>query len=161
MDALLGWIRNLLLIYFLLMIVMHFSAGKSYQKFIRFFMGLVLVLMLLGPFLRIFDRDDTLKNEISYETFRQNVEVAQLDFAYMEEQEAEMYRTRYEQLLEQQLQECAKEQLLAIRAVHVRLDENYEVREVVIEEGLPGDGETFCAYLMNVYGWEREAIKVV
>ena len=85
MDALLGWIRNLLLVYFLLMIVLHFSAGKSYQKFIRFFMGLVLVLLLLGPFLRIFDRDDTLKNEISYETFRQNVEVAQLDFAYMEE----------------------------------------------------------------------------
>ena len=152
MKTLTGWICSILILYFLMMIVLYFTAGDSYKKFIRFFMGLVMALTLLRPVLTLFGKEDALWEGIAYESFRQTMEEAQFDFRRMLQTENEVYRRQYERALEKQFLEAAKEKMLDIEAVTVSLNEEYEPEQVIIREGIYGDGETLRSYLVEVYG---------
>ena len=152
MQTVIDWMRAVFILYFLMMIVLYFTAGESYKKFIRFFMWLVLALTLLRPVLTLLGKEEALRENISYESFRQSMQEAQFDFEHMEEAEQEVYKRQYERALEQQFLEDAKEQLLDIEAVLVSLNSDYEPEQVTIREGLCGDGETLRSYLIEVYG---------
>lgn len=160
MQSLVDWIRSVLILYFLMMIVLYFSAGESYKKFIRFFMGLVFALTLLAPLLRLSGQTDMLREGISYEQFRQELEEAQLDVSHMEQTQAQVYRRHCERALEEQFGEAAKERLLEIGSITVTLDENYEPEQVRIEEKLAGDGERLRDYLCEVYGLQKGQVVV-
>lgn len=160
MQTFVDWIRSVLILYFLMMIVLYFSAGESYKKFIRFFMGLVFALTILAPLLRLLGQTDALREGISYEHFRQNMEEAQLDFSHMEQTEAEVYRRHYERALEEQFREIAAERLLQIKSITVTLNNDYEPQQVRIEETLKGDGEVLQDYLCEVYGLEKGQVVV-
>ena len=160
MQTFIGWIRSILILYFLMMIVLYFTAGESYKKFIRFFMGLVLALTLLRPVLELSGKEELLQERITYEAFRQSMEEAQFDFGRMEEKENEVYKGQYEQTLERQFLEDAEKKLLDIEEVLVSLNGDYELEQVTIREGMSGDGETFRDYLVRVYGLEEGQVVV-
>ncbi len=160
MQTFIDWIRSVLILYFLMMIVLYFSAGESYKKFIRFFMGLVFALTIMAPLLRLLGQTDTLKQGISYENFRQNMEEAQLDFSHMEQTQVQMYRTHYERAMEEQFAELAREHLLQIKKITVTLDDNYEPQQVRIQEELTGDGKVLRDYLCEVYGLQKGQVVV-
>lgn len=160
MQTLIDWIRSVLILYFLMMIMLYFTAGESYKKFIRFFMGLVLALTLLSPLMKLFGKEEALLEGIAYESFWQSLEEAQMDFGHWEETEASVYRSHYERALEEQFLSDAKERQLEIKDISVSLSESYEIEQVKIREGLTGDGETFRAYLIEVYGLEEGQVIV-
>lgn len=160
MQILTDWIRSILILYFLMMIILYFTAGESYKKFIRFFMGLVLALTILRPVLSLLGKEDALRERITYESFRQSMEEAQFDFGQMEETENEVYRRQYERALEEQFLEEAQEKLLDIEDISVLLNSDYEPERVTIREGLPGDGETLKSYLIEVYGLKEGQVLV-
>ena len=160
MQALIDWIRSILILYFLMMIVLYLSAGESYKKFIRFFMGLVLALTMLRPLLSLFGKEEALKNNISYESFRQSMEEAQFDFGQMEDREKELYQKQYERAMEEQFLADANEKRLDIKRITVLLNADYEPERVTIQEGICGDGETLRRYLIDVYGLEEGKVIV-
>ena len=160
MQTFIDWIRSILILYFLMMIILYFTAGESYKKFIRFFMGLVLALTVLRPALELFGKDETLRERITYESFRQSMEEVQYDFGHIREEENEVYRRQYERALEEQFLEDAKDQLLDIKEISVSLNEEYELERVTIREGLYGDGETLRNYLIEVYGLKKGQVFV-
>ena len=160
MQTLTDWIRSILILYFLMMIILYFTAGESYKKFIRFFMGLVLALTILRPALSLLGKEDALRERITYESFRQSMEEAQFDFGQMEETENEIYRRQYERVLEEQFLEEAQDKLLDIEDISVLLNGDYEPERVEIREGLPGDGETLKSYLIEVYGLKEGQVFV-
>lgn len=49
------WMENIAFYLVILVAVMQMIPQNSYQKYIRFFAGMILILMLAGPILRIFD----------------------------------------------------------------------------------------------------------
>ena len=160
MQTLTDWIRSILILYFLMMIILYFTAVESYKKFIRFFMGLVLALTILRPALSLLGKEDALRERITYESFRQSMEEAQFDFGQMEETENEIYRRQYERVLEEQFLEEAQDKLLDIEDISVLLNGDYEPERVAIREGLPGDGETLKSYLIEVYGLKEGQVFV-
>lgn len=160
MQILIQWIRSILILYFLMMIILYFTAGESYKKFIRFFMGLVLALTLLRPVLTLFGKEETLREYISYEAFEQNMQEAQFDFSRMETKENEVYRRLYESELENRFLSEAAEHQLSIEEIDVSLNGDYGLRQVTIREGFYGDGEILRSYLIKVYGLEEGQVLV-
>lgn len=160
MQALTDWIRAILILYFMMMIMLYFTAGESYKKFIRFFMGLVLALTILRPVLVLFGKDEVLKDSITYESFRQQREEVQFDFGQLEETEHEVCRRQYERALEKQFSEYAKEKLLDIESLTVSLNDDYELVQVTIRERLSGDGEELRTYLIETYGLKEGQVLV-
>lgn len=48
------WMENIAFYLVILVAIMQMIPQNSYQKYIRFFAGMILILMLAGPILRIF-----------------------------------------------------------------------------------------------------------
>ena len=48
-ELLLDWARNILFFMVFLSVVSHLLADRSYEKYIRFFAGMVLILITISP----------------------------------------------------------------------------------------------------------------
>ena len=53
LDELYGWIQSIAAYLVVSAAVMHAVPGKQYTKYIRFFSGLVLIMLLISPVLRV------------------------------------------------------------------------------------------------------------
>lgn len=56
-DFLYEWIQNLAFYLVMVTAALHAVPGESYKKYVRFFTGLVLILMMLAPLFKIFGSD--------------------------------------------------------------------------------------------------------
>ena len=57
LDYIYGWMENIAFYMVLIVAVMQMIPNGSYQKYIRFFAGMILILMMMGPLLKIFQMD--------------------------------------------------------------------------------------------------------
>ena len=75
-----GWIQNITVYLIVTAAVMHAIPGKDYGRYIRFFSGLILILLLATPIMNLTDmkvRFDTLYRNSEYELDRQEIEKAE------------------------------------------------------------------------------------
>lgn len=57
------WIENIAFYLIILVAIMQMIPNNSYQKYIRFFAGMILILLLAGPILKLFDMEDYQEQE--------------------------------------------------------------------------------------------------
>lgn len=78
-DQIYGWIQNVSVYLIMTAAVMHAIPGKDYGRYIRFFSGLVLILLMFTPLLRAAGmerRFSELYSGVEYEMERQEIEKA-------------------------------------------------------------------------------------
>ena len=73
-DFLYEWIQNLAFYLVMAAAVLHAVPGGSYKKYVRFFTGLVLILMLLTPLLKVFGTDIDIAGLYDKEEYEMQVE---------------------------------------------------------------------------------------
>ena len=54
LDYIYEWMENIAFYMVIVVAAMQMVSGGSYKKYIRFFAGMILILMLTGPILKIF-----------------------------------------------------------------------------------------------------------
>lgn len=74
------WMENIAFYLVILVAVMQMIPQSSYQKYIRFFAGMILILMLAGPILKLFGMTEYQSSE--YQNAVREIEEAA---TYMEE----------------------------------------------------------------------------
>lgn len=57
MDDLYEWMRNFTFYMMIITVAMQLLPNHDYKKYIRFFSGLILILMMIGPILKVFNID--------------------------------------------------------------------------------------------------------
>ena len=73
------WTQNLAFYIVLITAVLHAVPDSGYKKYIRFFTGMVLILMMVTPIFRIFGKDSQIMNfykSREYETKLREIENA-------------------------------------------------------------------------------------
>ena len=60
-----SWIKCLAIFYILLTMLIHLVPTGKYQRYVRFFMGLLLMVMLITPMLSILEKAKTLPESFS------------------------------------------------------------------------------------------------
>ena len=68
------WMENIAFYLVILVAIIQMIPQNSYQKYIRFFAGMILILMLAGPILRIFDMTEL--QSTAYQNALQEIEDA-------------------------------------------------------------------------------------
>lgn len=66
MDQLLEWVRNLAACMILIAAVMRILPRNHFEKYIRFYTGLLVLLLVIRPLLRLASLDDTLFQSFQY-----------------------------------------------------------------------------------------------
>ena len=64
-EAIYSWIKCLAIFYILLTMLIHLVPTGKYQRYVRFFMGLLLMVMLITPMLSILEKAKTLPESFS------------------------------------------------------------------------------------------------
>lgn len=83
-DYIYQWIRNLAFYLVLATAVLQVIPGSDYKKYIRFFTGLVLVIMMMTPVLKLFGMEDSLKDYYNYAEYRWKIEEMENAAKYLE-----------------------------------------------------------------------------
>ena len=79
------WMKNLAVFYIFLTVVTHLVPDGRYVEYIRFFMGLLLILLLLSPLLELMNLKDSVENLIEqYAMEEQKLELQMQDFSVQE-----------------------------------------------------------------------------
>ncbi len=57
LDYIYQWMENIAFYLVIIVAVIQMTPGKNYKKYIQFFAGLILILMMAGPILKIFNME--------------------------------------------------------------------------------------------------------
>ena len=66
------WMKNIACYLVIVVAILHIIPGESYKRYIRFFVGMILILMLSGPILKLWGMSEFPKEE--YEKRIQEIE---------------------------------------------------------------------------------------
>ena len=72
MDSIYEWMKNLVFYSLLVSIVMNVMPNSEYQKYIRFFLGMLLILVAITPILQLLDLDETLDANYYTQSMEEN-----------------------------------------------------------------------------------------
>lgn len=68
------WIRNVAFYLVLVTALLHVLPQSGYQKYIRFFTGLVLILLVLAPVLKLFQMEEELRDAYRDDSWLEQLE---------------------------------------------------------------------------------------
>ena len=110
LDYIYEWMRNIAFYLVLITAVVHMVPDSEYKKYIRFFTGLVLILWILTPVLKLLGTDDKLADIYRNKEYMEQIEKMK-DSAGSFREEKEI------------MPEKAEEQMPLIEVKEIRIDE--------------------------------------
>lgn len=133
----LSYVRGFIVLFVLLALLLYLPPQKSYQKYIRFFAQLLLVLSILSPGLSLIYGSDEFMDKVAYEEFTENLAELSLDTQKIEYMQKDYYREEYERVIAKNVQQTAGEMLgeygLYADRVTVRMGEDYTIEQIDIQ----------------------------
>lgn len=84
-EELYQWIKNLAVFYILLSSILHLVPNGKYEKYVRFFMGLLLIFMMSTPVFSLIGKGENLAESFQDNFFRENRMREQNEFANLQE----------------------------------------------------------------------------
>ncbi len=130
MSYIYNWVKNLVCFYLLLTVVQHLLPKKSYQKYVRFFSGMLLTILVVSPVLSLLGNEELLQQKISQVEFFQDMDNMKLDTEHLETTQKEVYLREYENAVGMDVSRMAEEKQLAVQEVNVHLTQEYEVESI-------------------------------
>lgn len=91
MGYIYAWVKNLVCFYILLTVVLHLLPKDNYQKYVRFFSGMLLTILVMSPVLSLMGNEEVLREKISQAGFFQEMDNLKLDTEHLEWQQKERY----------------------------------------------------------------------
>ena len=118
-EAIYSWIKCLAIFYILLTMLIHLVPTGKYQRYVRFFMGLLLMVMLITPMLSILEKAKTLPE--SFSSLYQQEEKKRLTLD-LENLQKSLLEKGVEELLEKNIPESLKKKGIEVTACKVHIE---------------------------------------
>lgn len=141
MEVIYTWVKNIVCFYIFMAIILHLLPKESYRKYVRFFSGMLLTILVATPALSIFGKEEVLMQKISQAGFFQELDNMKLDTEHLEEAQKEIYVQEYEKAIGMDVSRIAEGKGMYTLWVQVGMSESYQVESIGMEVGFgEGDG---------------------
>lgn len=100
-ELLFGWIQDIAFYTLLMVVVLHVLPEKGQRKYLQFFMGIVLMILVISPFLSVLGLDRQLDETYARQTYDQEIQ------EFLKRQEA--IEEEYQRYMEEKLYEARDE----------------------------------------------------
>lgn len=130
-EQLYQWIRNMAVFYILFTAVLHLAPDKKYEKYVRFFMGLLLIFMMSTPVFSLLGKGEELVESFQFYFAQENNRKEKQEFENL--QKAYLERG-YETELGKEMQESLQKKGIEIQEVQVDI-EGEQISAVIITKG--------------------------
>lgn len=140
-NAIYSWMRNLAYYYLFYSIVMNLLPDKQYSVYIKNFLGILLIILLLSPVLKLFQLDTKLESRVRIESFREAFDNAVNGELAAEEQSNDYLLYAYEKEIESQISQLFVQHGFEVWDIQVSLEGEEEVivKQIYVLAGDPGE----------------------
>lgn len=161
MDGLYGWVKNIVFYLIFLTVLTGLLPSGTYEKYIRFFAGTVLILVTLSPILSGLRLEDRAAGYFEEFSFRNEAQDLEKEIYGMEEKRLKQLIGQYEEAVAVDVRQMAEEAGLKVKDISVHIEgepssENFgKVTSIhVTAEGMQGeDGEKAASLRRKAAGY--------
>ncbi len=159
MQPVFTWMKEFLILYLLLTVLMQLAAAEEYKKYLRFLSGMILLLVLIAPLRRLLGNGGGKELLRSYDRFWE-----QLDAAASEQADGNKKfswegqgLSAYESAVAADIQAQARQKDIPAAAVSVSLTEDYQIARVRVrleplqQEEAAAARKKMAAFLQDTY----------
>ncbi len=162
-ETIYEWMKNLAVFYLFFTAVMNFLPDGKYNRYVRHFLGLLLIMLLITPILRFFGMTDTMTQKFVENSMQEELQ----EKAWSQENSQEEYLfERYEEELEGQIRQVLVDMEAYPREVAVTLSRGEEVEimkiSVIVREACSQQKREEAAdELERIYELPTERIQIL
>ncbi len=92
MEQVLEWMKTLIFFSLFVTLIIQLLPGSQYKKYVRFFAGMILIVLAVSPLFRLFCGTDAQNELLEAFAYKQESSRLQMDFPYMEQKQQEYYQ---------------------------------------------------------------------
>lgn len=130
MEHIVGWVKNYILVFFLMSVLLSLVSKKEYKSYIRFFMEMVLIVALVTPILGALGKSEDFLKKIEYDRFWQELNTIQTDEKKMNYINEEYYIDYYEEMVAKDALSFAKQEGYEVEEADVVMDGDYQILSI-------------------------------
>lgn len=121
------WMQNLAFFFILMTAILNCLPENQYRKYVQFFLGLVLLIVLCKPLLGILNLDQILSEKLSSETLEQEALNSRNSVLSVEGVQENLLNQAYEREIEGQIQVMMEERGINVQEADVQLSQGEQV----------------------------------
>ena len=121
MEAVYGWVKNIIYYMIFLSVVNNLLADSKYGKYIRFFSGMVLILLVVSPFTGGLHLDEQISSMFKSISFQNDTDDLKQDLWGMEERRLDQVIRKYEQAVAADVEAMARAEGFTCTGASVQL----------------------------------------
>ena len=122
MEAVYGWVKNIIYYMIFLSVVDNLLADSKYGKYIRFFSGMVLILLVVSPFTGGLHLDEQISSMFKSISFQNDTDDLKQDLWGMEERRLDQVIRKYEQAVAADVEAMARAEGFTCTGASVQID---------------------------------------
>lgn len=122
MEGLYGWVKNIVFYLIFLTVLMGLLPSGKYEKYIRLFAGMILILIVASPFLSGIRLEDKMAGYFEEFSFQNDAQDLKKEIYGMEEKRLSMLISQYEEAVAVDVRQMAEESGLAVTDVGVEIE---------------------------------------
>lgn len=140
-QAVYQWVRNLAVYYIVLTAAIQVMPDQKYGRYIRYFMGVLLILIVTAPLLGLLHLDSAMDARFRQELLEEEFLNSRWGQLYGKYGDSSYYIEAYEQEMESQIKE----------SLEPVLGQGYGIREIQAEMGLDEENEKFVVLSVQIF----------
>ena len=123
-DELYGWIKNIVIYMLLNTIIMNLLGNKSYKKYAGIISGMILVLIVISPLLKLFRLDENLDYYLKFNDFNMEAIEFKNSLSVFEESQRAAIFGKYEEKIIEQTKELLLEEDIYPEIIKINIDQD-------------------------------------
>lgn len=145
MEEIYSWIKNILIFMIINTIIMNLLGNKSYKKYVSIVSGMVLVLIVISPVMKLMKLEGNLDYYLQANEFAIETSDFKNDLNRMEEEQRDAIFAEYKEKIRLQVEELLSEDKVSVKSIKIVLDQDPsstsfgEIKGMVIEASTAGD----------------------
>lgn len=170
MEGVYGWVKSIIYYMIFLSVANNLLADSKYEKYVRFFAGMVLILLVVSPLTGGLRLDEQITALFQSITFQNDTEDIKVDLWGMEERRLSQMIDKYETAVENDVKAMAEAQGLTCVRAQVTIDSRRDSdrygqvtdiwMELDREKGNPEEGTFIGSRAVNVDSRQIGSIQV-
>lgn len=126
MNGVLSWVRSIVFYMILTMLILNLLPDKKYEKYLRLFVGMVLVFLVFEPFTDISGMEAQIAGAFERITFQNDAALLKREIEDSAGKSMERLADQYEAAIEKDIMNMADGSVVSAKAVQVTLDRDSE-----------------------------------
>jgi len=123
-DEIYSWIKNIVIYMLLNTIIMNLLGNKSYKKYAGIISGMILVLIVISPLMKLMSLDDNLDYYLRFNEFNIDTIEFQNSLSVVEESQREAVFGIYEDKIIERTRELLMEEGIYPESIRVEIDDD-------------------------------------